>query len=211
MSKSVQKEGMTSRDLQAAKRRKQLLQTAKKLFAEKGYHNTSTKEINRAIGMADGLIYHYFSKGKLEILHTIVQDSTEGKIQHLEKALKNMDADMPIRDMLLKIAHIIVDNADNELIVILIREQPLLTDEQTEWLTRTFDTVIGQLSVLLEKRMLKGELRRLNCKLMARQFVSSIQSYLIEQTILGGGKHRDQTESDKHLMELIDFLLECWR
>ncbi|MGA9173636.1 MAG: helix-turn-helix domain-containing protein [Thermoactinomyces sp.] len=60
MPRSSQKEGMTSRDLQAAKRRKQLLEAAKKLFAEKGYHNTSTKEINRAIGMADGLIYHYF-------------------------------------------------------------------------------------------------------------------------------------------------------
>jgi TetR/AcrR family transcriptional regulator, cholesterol catabolism regulator len=212
MPRSSQKEGMTSRDLQAAKRRKQLLEAAKKLFAEKGYHNTSTKEINRAIGMADGLIYHYFPKGKLEILHTIVQESTEGKIQNLEEALRKIDNDMPIREMLLKIAQTIVDNAhtDYELIIILLREQPLLMDEQIEWLPQAFDAIINQLTSLLEKRVLKGEIRPLNCKLMARQFVSIIQSYLIEQTFLGG-KRRDRAESNQYLTVHIDFLLECWR
>jgi AcrR family transcriptional regulator len=162
--------------------------------------------------MADGLIYHYFPKGKLEILHTIVQESTEGKIQNLEEALRKIDNDMPIREMLLKIAQTIVDNAhtDYELIIILLREQPLLMDEQIEWLPQAFDAIINKLTSLLEKRVLKGEIRPLNCKLMARQFVSIIQSYLIEQTFLGG-KRRDRAESNQYLTVHIDFLLECWR
>ncbi|NGX99115.1 MAG: helix-turn-helix transcriptional regulator, partial [Candidatus Afipia apatlaquensis] len=35
--------------------------------------NTSTKEINRAIGMADGLMYYYFPEGKQQILDAVIQ------------------------------------------------------------------------------------------------------------------------------------------
>ena len=51
---------LTSRDLQAIKRIEQLLESAKQLFVLKGFHATTTREITRNIGMADGLIYHYF-------------------------------------------------------------------------------------------------------------------------------------------------------
>ncbi len=64
---------MTSRDLQAAERKQQILQAAKRLFAEKGYHAVSMRELNKAIGMAEALTYHYFPGGKFEILTTVLQ------------------------------------------------------------------------------------------------------------------------------------------
>lgn len=64
---------MTNRDLLAAERKQQILEIAKRLFAEKGYHATSMREINKEIGMAEALTYHYFPGGKLEILNTVLQ------------------------------------------------------------------------------------------------------------------------------------------
>ncbi|EOR25407.1 transcriptional regulator, TetR family protein [Clostridium sartagoforme AAU1] len=55
---------LTNRDLQAIERRNQLLESAKELFASNGYHATTTRQITKNIGMADGLIYHYFPDGK---------------------------------------------------------------------------------------------------------------------------------------------------
>lgn len=36
------------------------------LFAENGYEGTPVRAINRKAGLADGLLYHYFSDGKKE-------------------------------------------------------------------------------------------------------------------------------------------------
>lgn len=56
----------TKRQEQALARREQLTQTALRLFAEKGYRGTSVRDIARAAGVNEGLLYHYFSsKGDL--------------------------------------------------------------------------------------------------------------------------------------------------
>ena len=41
-------------------RRKELLETAMKLFAEKGYDNVSVRSVAREANVASGLAYHYF-------------------------------------------------------------------------------------------------------------------------------------------------------
>ncbi|MBZ0279183.1 MAG: TetR/AcrR family transcriptional regulator [Anaerolineae bacterium] len=43
-----------------AARRNQILEAAIKVFAEKGFHPTTIKDIARAAGIADGTIYNYF-------------------------------------------------------------------------------------------------------------------------------------------------------
>lgn len=56
----------TKRREQALARREQLLRTALLLFSEKGYRGTSVRDIARAAGVNEGLLYHYFaSKGDL--------------------------------------------------------------------------------------------------------------------------------------------------
>lgn len=44
-----------------AARRSQILDAATKVFAEKGFHRASTKEIARTAGIAEGTIYNYFA------------------------------------------------------------------------------------------------------------------------------------------------------
>ena len=43
-----------------AARRNQILDAATKVFAEKGFHPTTIKDITREAGIADGTIYNYF-------------------------------------------------------------------------------------------------------------------------------------------------------
>ena len=51
-----------------AARRNQILDAAAKVFAEKGFHHASTKEIARTADIAEGTIYNYFaSKSDLVI------------------------------------------------------------------------------------------------------------------------------------------------
>jgi AcrR family transcriptional regulator len=52
-------------------RRTQILVGAARVFAEKGYHKATTKEIARAAGIAEGTIYNYFAN-KRELLLAMV-------------------------------------------------------------------------------------------------------------------------------------------
>lgn len=53
------------------RRRQEIIEAAAQVFAEKGYANTTTKELAEAADMAEGTLYNYFD-GKREILLAIL-------------------------------------------------------------------------------------------------------------------------------------------
>lgn len=52
-------------------RRLQILQGAAQVFAEKGFHKSTTKQIAKAAGVSEGTIYNYFSN-KRELLFALI-------------------------------------------------------------------------------------------------------------------------------------------
>jgi AcrR family transcriptional regulator len=76
-----------------AEKRKKIIDTAAKLFAERGFENTTTRDICKATGMSHAMIYYYFEdKESLlnEILDEILSDglSRVKKIAQSNKGLK---------------------------------------------------------------------------------------------------------------------------
>ena len=69
---------LTSRQRQAAARREQILKTALGLFAAQGFNATSTRQIAKEAGIAEGLIFHYFPT-KASLLTAILEDRLEGR------------------------------------------------------------------------------------------------------------------------------------
>jgi AcrR family transcriptional regulator len=70
-------------ELLTAARRKQILDAATQVFAEKGFHRATIKDIARVAGIADGTIYTYFAS-KTEVLLGILHrlnESTEREQQ----------------------------------------------------------------------------------------------------------------------------------
>lgn len=70
-------------ELVVAARRKQILDAATQVFAEKGFHRATVKEIARVAGIADGTIYTYFAS-KDEVLLAVLDrlnETTERKQQ----------------------------------------------------------------------------------------------------------------------------------
>ena len=58
------------RQRRSIERRRQILEAAIEVFAEKGFHASRVSDIARKAGVAYGLVYHYF-RNKEEILRTI--------------------------------------------------------------------------------------------------------------------------------------------
>ncbi len=55
----------------AARRREEIIQTAYRLFSERGYHATNISHIARALGLGHGTVYRYF-KNKQDIFQQVV-------------------------------------------------------------------------------------------------------------------------------------------
>ncbi len=60
-----------TRQTQAARRREQLLEVAFALFAERGYRATSVRDITRAAGVTEAVLYHYFGN-KADLLAAVL-------------------------------------------------------------------------------------------------------------------------------------------
>jgi len=77
-----------NRDL-IEKRRQQISDGALKLFVEKGYHNTSVRDIAKLSKISTGSIYDYVQT-KEDILFMVSQSFFENLEEKVEKALKGM-------------------------------------------------------------------------------------------------------------------------
>jgi AcrR family transcriptional regulator len=96
----AQEPARTRRQEQAAARREQLLTVALDTFAEKGFRGSTIRDIARAAGITEGLIYHYFPS-KTALLRAVIDRNT------LTPALLEIIAglkEVPIREALLLIS-----------------------------------------------------------------------------------------------------------
>jgi AcrR family transcriptional regulator len=72
-------------ELRTNLRRTQILEAATRVFAEKGYHRATTKDIARVAEMAEGTIYLYF-KNKSELLIALLEHLDQETTQSADLA-----------------------------------------------------------------------------------------------------------------------------
>ncbi|WP_037285684.1 TetR/AcrR family transcriptional regulator [Saccharibacillus sacchari] len=199
---------MTSRDLQAAQRKQQILQAAKRLFAEKGYHAVSMRELNKAIGMADALTYHYFPGGKFEILTTVLQTAQEERIGGIVLVFREIFAktDLPLTDALAELITGLAQKLteDQAYFQILIRERSLLNDEQKEALDGLTTLPFEAMSGYLSRRAEQGEIRHMDFSLASSQFLAHIVFTIIQKLL------RNAELEPSEAIKLSEFYAELW-
>src|SRR5215831_20353585 len=66
-----------------AARRNQILDAATKVFADKGFHATTIKDIAREAGIADGTIYIYF-ENKMALMLGILDQMNESERRDID-------------------------------------------------------------------------------------------------------------------------------
>jgi len=76
------------RELLAAARRGQILEAAKRVFAERGFRRATTREVARAAGISEGTIYNYF-EDKDALLMAILEElnETERRAEDFEEGM----------------------------------------------------------------------------------------------------------------------------
>jgi len=138
-----------------------LLRVAVDLFSQKGYLNTSIRDIATKAGIASSIIYHYFND-KEEMLFEIIKSTTQDLMQSLhETEEKIKDPEECLREMLR--AHI-VDfkiNRKKESIIV-VSDTHLLRDKYHKIMVKLqrkiFDLYMKKLHELSEQGRLREDI-----------------------------------------------------
>lgn len=84
---------------EAEERKEEILDAAEKLFAAKGFDNTSTGDILDAVGIARGTLYYHF-RSKEEILDGVIQRMTDQLVGAAAAIVRKKD--LPVLERLTK-------------------------------------------------------------------------------------------------------------
>ncbi|WP_337098450.1 TetR/AcrR family transcriptional regulator [Paenibacillus sp. YIM B09110] len=198
-----------TRKEQAAETREKLLETAKALFAEKGYHGTPVRAINRKLNMGDGILYHYFPGGKREILSVLLQESFERRFTEISLVNKHIEQ-LPLREALValirRMYELFMEDMDSARI--LIREGDVLEKEEREKLSGFIQVQKQFFREFLQARHEKGEIRELNYDLASRQVVGAAMQLILSEII--GIEFVHEVDKGKYIKEMIDFTVTLW-
>ncbi len=204
-------EKLNQRQVKALERRQMILQAAKKLFAENGFHATTTRSINKEIGMADGLLYHYFPNGKREILETIIEEEMSRKMESFFSMMDNIDVEEGLETVLQKLGSILLNTGtrDRELIVIMFRENNLLVDSALHQAPQIMQQFIARIEAIFQTFIDRGEIRKLDTRFMVVQFFGQftlyfIYSILFEDSLIAG-------DEKAYLNKAVEQTLKAWR
>ena len=199
----------TARQRIAAARREQILKTALKLFAERGFDGTSTRQIAKEVGIAEGLIFHYFST-KASLLTAILQDRLEGRRAfrtRLRPLLDDADG-KPAPEVLGAVASgwLATLHRDEEFVVVLFaaaQTNPEVGAAWQELIREGTELLTGYLASRVEA----GELREdLPLETAATMFVSALMIFFLARRQLPDEEWREQ--SDAYARELNSVWLD---
>jgi AcrR family transcriptional regulator len=200
---------LTSRQRQAAARREQILTTALGLFAAQGFDATSTRQIAKEAGIAEGLIFHYFPT-KASLLTAILEDRLEGR-RAFRSELRPLLEDAggkPAPEVLRAMASgwLATLRRDEELVVVLFtaaQVNPEVREAWRELIREGTELLTGYLAARVEA----GELREnLPLETAATMFVSPLMIFFLTRRHLPDPEWHRQSEA--HARELISVWLD---
>lgn len=210
MSQEKHTKKTTKRDIQASERRQQILDVARRLFADNGYHATSMRVLNKEIGMAEALTYHYFPGGKLEILQTILREEQEKRTKVIEEFVQSLRDDMSLREALLLYARRMFERVttDNEFLQILFKERNLLDREFLLSILKMAQRPTESMVGFLQNRAAKGEIRNMDFGMAFSQFSSQIGVFAAKMSLFDAEFSGEKC--DQKIERMVDFTLELW-
>lgn len=205
-----QKTSCNLRQVQAAETRSKLLESAQKLFAEKGYKGTSVRMINRSIGLADGILYHYFPGGKKEIFKAVLRDHITQIMDALEDRGKIKEYTRMPLDQVLETAYcnfMDVIDAHEDFIRMMFRENEVrefITKEEMMHFSRER---CPWMPSLLRQKMEAGEVREMDFEMAALNMNFILMNHVMAKVV---GDGNSKLEDPGWRKRLIDYQVELW-
>ncbi|UBV42953.1 TetR/AcrR family transcriptional regulator [Deinococcus taeanensis] len=154
-------------------RREQILDSASRLFSERGYHATSMRDLAGELGMQGGSLYAHISS-KEELLIEIVNKAS----RQFDEALftlrgEPLPADQKLREAMYRHIRVVADNMDSA--TVFFHEWKHLSPEAYGRVTGWRDTIDGFYRELVTQGIQEGTFRAdLDVKMSAYLILSAV-------------------------------------
>jgi len=172
------------RHMPAGSRREQILQGAMRLFAQKGFRGTTTREIARHLGISEALMFKYFPS-KEALYRAIIQKRTDGSEEMLfpKEAIQAKDDQQVFQSIA---SYLIRKNTEDPTFMRLILYSALEGHD----LSRIFfeNNAMEKaklLSKYIRQRIKEKTFRKVPPLLAARAFIGMVIHYVQAQEIYG--------------------------
>ena len=186
-------------------RREDILQASLHLFAEKGFHGTSMRDIAREADITEGLIYHYF-ESKRDLFRAIIG---EYSFLPLLRTLPELAEQLDTRALLIVLARGFFDvlKQNTELARVLLQEVQVFPEEKEAFFADAVNESITELARILEARMNERAKLQVDPQMSARIFFNALLAFFVEQEILGG-KHMLPADEGAYVEHLVDMFVK---
>lgn len=178
------------------KAREKILETAIRLFSEKGFNGTTTKEISESAGVNEALIFRYFST-KRDLYSAIIERKIKEE-PRLELPLEDLQDSKDDWEVFESLARRMIEKARIDRPFIRLLYFSAL--EGHELSTMFFETYVKYLRKLLsdyiEKGTKKGIFRRVNSRFAGRAFIGMVANYIIARELFGETANEKSTDEE---------------
>jgi AcrR family transcriptional regulator len=186
-------------------RRDDILKASLHLFAEKGFHGTSMRDIAREADITEGLIYHYFAS-KRDLFRAIIE---EHSFLPLLRTLPDLAGQLDLRALLIVLARGFFDvlRQNTELTRLLLQEVQVFPEEKEAFFADAVGESISELAKILETRMNSKARAGVDPQVASRLFFNALLAFFVEQEILGG-KHLLPADEQTYVDHLVDMFVK---
>jgi len=158
--------------------RERLLESAKRLFSQKGYYATSVEDIVASAGLSKGAFYFYF-KSKEELFKSLVEEMHLNIVKRLESFLER---DLPLEDALIEHAEVFLEDIyQNRHIAQIFLFQLVGTNEEFRELYYTKIAHLRELlAKMVDKAIQRGEITYKNAENIVNLYAGFLRMLVLE-------------------------------
>jgi len=166
---------ISAKEQRYQRRKREIIDAAAHVFAQKGYHGASTKDIAKVLGVQQGSLYHYV-ESKEAALEEVCWDGVEGFVAGVKKIYA---ADMPTAKKIEAAVenHLLPMKSRPDYVIVFNNDRHHLTGERRRRVgdsSRQYEEVIEE---IFADGISKGDLRQdLDARLAALAFIGLCNS-----------------------------------
>ena len=184
----------SERDAFYEARRSELTEVALRLWAEKGFDQTSVAAIAREAGVAKGTFYLYFDSKDALLLEVLRRNSLVPNILALIEDLQSKSLEEAVHGFVRGAWRHLSEH--RELVLVVIRELPTHLDQAQKFVERVMVPGNRALAGFLDSRIGPERAGELSSLISIRALIGMVLAVFLTQEILGAGRFLPVAEAD---------------
>jgi len=155
-----------------SRRSKEIHGVVGRLFAQKGYHSTSMREIAQEMKMNPSSLYHYF-RSKEDILFTLMNDAMDDALTTLNKICATP---LPPEERLERVLGFYTQYyaGNQERLILLVNEMNSLSEGHRQILIKKQQQYVGLIRSILEELEAQGRLKPIHASVAVFAFFAMV-------------------------------------